>query len=152
MIELIASCVEDIPYFVSMEQNAETIEYIIPYSHEKHISEMLKDEIVYLSILESQVFVGFIILANDASSSVEFRRIVIGANGRGRGLGQLAIQKMELYCQSELKAHRIWLDVFDTNLRGQYLYQKLGYQQFDQQNIDGQLLFYFEKKLACTVN
>ncbi|WP_299008969.1 GNAT family N-acetyltransferase [uncultured Shewanella sp.] len=147
MIELVLSCVEDIPYFVSMEQKAGTMEYIIPYSDEKHLSEMTKDDIVYLSILEEQVLVGFIILFIDASRCVEFRRIVIGESGRGRGVGQLAIQKMEVYCQSKLRAHRIWLDVFDKNDRGQYLYKKLGYRQFDQQNIDGNLLLYFEKMI-----
>jgi RimJ/RimL family protein N-acetyltransferase len=33
------------------------------------------------------------------------------------------------YVFREMKAHRLWLDVFETNLRAQHVYQALGFQR-----------------------
>ncbi|WP_299495436.1 GNAT family N-acetyltransferase [uncultured Shewanella sp.] len=143
MIELKLSRIEDIPLIVTMENDVETAPYIMPYEHDKHQYEMTNSGIVYLSIFEGALLVGFIILSLEPHDSIEFRRIVIAV--KGRGIGQLAMHKMEAYCQSVLKAQRIWLDVFESNLRGLYLYKKLGYHQFKQKNIDGKVLLFFEK-------
>lgn len=81
----------------------------------------------------------------DASNDVELRRIVISK--KGNGLGQQAIALMEEYCAEHLNCSRVWLDVFESNKRGIYLYQKLGYKQFKQTEFEGQQLLCMEKTL-----
>jgi RimJ/RimL family protein N-acetyltransferase len=120
MIELRESISEDIPAFIEMEKDADTSGFILPYSLERHRSELTKPAIVYLSILSAGELTGFFILALDPdNTSVEFRRIVVAQ--KGIGLGQAAIHAMEDYCRERLGRSRIWLDVFDFNQRGQHI-------------------------------
>ena len=54
---------------------------------------------------------------------------------------------MEEYCRERLGRSRIWLDVFEFNQRGQHIYQKLGYRRFDQGEVEGKVLFFYDKLL-----
>jgi len=54
---------------------------------------------------------------------------------------------MEQYCAAILKANRIWLDVFETNNRGQHIYQKLGYKVYRSDQVKGISLLYMEKSI-----
>lgn len=119
---------------------------ILPYSLARHEREFARKENIYLSILRDDRLTGFIILGLDEDgSSVEFRRIVVAT--RGGGTGQQAIFRMEEYCRDELRRYRVWLDVFADNLRGQHIYRKLGYRQFDKGDLGGRILLYFVKRL-----
>ncbi|RZM81285.1 N-acetyltransferase [Pseudoalteromonas rubra] len=143
MIELKESNPSDITRFVEMEVAADTSGFILPYSAEQHCAAMAQPHIVYLSIYDSQSLVGFIILAREGETSVEFRRIVVGV--KGRGIGQQALSQMEQYCVDVLKCKRIWLDVFADNTRGIHIYQKLGYTLFERGEHQGRALLYMEK-------
>jgi RimJ/RimL family protein N-acetyltransferase len=59
--------------------------------------------------------------------NIEFRRIVIGE--KGKGIGRKAIQKVKHFCFEDLKCHRIWLDVIDTNERAKHLYLSEGFKE-----------------------
>ncbi|MCO7187431.1 MULTISPECIES: GNAT family N-acetyltransferase [unclassified Pseudoalteromonas] len=144
-IELKKSKPSDIARFVEMEGAADTSGFILPNSAEQHRAALAQPHTVYLSIYDNQSLVGFIILARDGETCVEFRRIVVSA--KGRGIGQHAISKMEQYCVDELGCKRIWLDVFAENTRGIHIYQKLGYRQFKQGEHNGQPLLFMEKSL-----
>ena len=100
-----------------------------------------------IRIMEKGQFAGFIILALDPDGkSVEFRRIVVSA--KGRGVGQTAISEMEKFCKSELRRERVWLDVFEYNRRGRHIYEKLGYRQYGSiAHESGKLLLLYEKDL-----
>lgn len=146
MIELKQSKEHEISKFSEMERLNGTSDFIIPYTIEKHCTEMHKPNIVYLSIYSKSILVGFIILAvEDESENVEFRRIVV--ESKNKGIGQVAVSEMERYCKDLLKRNRIWLDVFDDNKRGQHIYNKLGYKQFKTGEYNGKPLLYFAKKL-----
>jgi RimJ/RimL family protein N-acetyltransferase len=146
MIELRESIPRDIPAFIEMEKDADTSDFILPYSPERHQSEFAKPDIVYLSILNAGELAGFFILVLEADGrSVEFRRIVVA--DKGKGLAQAAIPAMEEYCRERLGRNRIWLDVFEFNQRGQHIYQKLGYRRFDQGEAEGKVLFFYDKLL-----
>lgn len=145
MIELKNSEIEDVDAFVAMEHAEDTSEFVIPYSRDKHIAEMTKDDVIYLSIYERGKLSGFIIVAIDEPGSAEFRRIVVAA--KGKGLGQKAIRSMERYCAKELGCSRIWLDVFASNTRGIHIYKKLGYKQFKTGEHNGNTLLFMEKML-----
>lgn len=145
MIELRESSREEISTFVMFENSDDTAQFIVPYSPAKHLEEMFRDDTAYLSIDNERKLVGFIILVLDGIESVEFRRIVV--TSKGKGIGQSAIQKMEQYCRETLKRNRIWLDVFESNVRAQHLYKKLGYKQFKSGSLGGRRMYYLEKML-----
>ncbi len=138
--------IDEIPRFVEMEQAKGTAEFIIPYSLGDHLAKFNKQDIVYLSIIDEGRLAGFIILAIDPDGvSVEFRRIVVSA--KNKGIGQSAIRAMEDYCRAKFRCKRIWLDVFEFNERGRYIYEKLGYTQFKKGKHDGKSLLYYQKSL-----
>jgi len=144
MIELIAARKQDLSTFIEMESAADTSQFIMSYSLEQHQIEMKNSNVIYLSIMNQDDISGFIILSSDNDfKDIEFRRIVVAS--KGKGVGQLAIKAMEQYCAAILKANRIWLDVFETNNRGQHIYQKLGYKVFSSEQIKGISLLYMEK-------
>lgn len=148
MVILRESNKSEVPFFVEMEQLNCTSEFIIPYSTNKHLAEMSKNNVIYLSILTNDGLSGFIILIIDGNS-VEFRRIVV--SHKENGIGQKAIKAMEYYCSDKLGCHRIWLDVFQSNQRGKYIYQKLGYEQFKSEPHGDNILLYMDKKLNNSV-
>ncbi|MCP4187882.1 MAG: GNAT family N-acetyltransferase [Gammaproteobacteria bacterium] len=146
MIKLRKSRIDEIPLFIEIEKLEDTSDFIIPYSAEKHREGMRKPNTIYLSIINEDTLSGFIILAiEDDSGSVEFRRIVVAT--KGNGIGQAAMLDMERYCKEVLKCCRIWLDVFEINKRGRYIYNKLGYRQFETGEYDGKVLLYFDKQI-----
>lgn len=146
MVAVREAKIEEIPCFVEMEQAKGTAEFIIPYSLEEHLAKFSEQDIVYLSIIDEGRLAGFIILAIDPDGvSVEFRRIVVSA--KNKGVGQSAIHAMEDFCRARFRCNRIWLDVFEFNQRGRYIYEKLGYIQFKKGEYDGKSLLYYQKSL-----
>lgn len=136
----------DLPIFAEMEQEPDTREFITPYTLEKHIEKFSSPEIVYLRILSGEQVVGFFLLALDSDGvSVEFRRVVI--KNKGRGIGQIAITRMEEFCRLNLDRTRIWLDVLEQNTRGRHVYEKLGYRKFDSGFLDEKPLLLYERIL-----
>ncbi|WP_433924925.1 GNAT family N-acetyltransferase [Vreelandella sp. 21] len=119
--------------------------FIIPYTKERHFEEMNNDSVVYLSIYENDTFSGFIILSIENETKIEFSRIVV--DRKGKGIGQAAISMMEEYCRKELRGERIWLDVFESNVRGQHIYRKMGFTETGTSSYHDKNLLYFEKML-----
>ncbi|HKJ54338.1 MAG TPA: GNAT family protein [Gammaproteobacteria bacterium] len=54
---------------------------------------------------------------------------------------------MESYCKANFKAKRIWLDVYEDNEIGIHVYEKLGYERFGEERVDGRKLYLYEKTL-----
>lgn len=141
---------DDLPLFQRMEEEAGTSRFILPYSLEEHHARFSDPGIVYLRILSNDEVRGFFILALEADNeSVEFRRIVVSK--KGVGIGQTAIRLLEDFCRIELVRSRIWLDVFEDNLRARHVYEKLGYIPFDRKDFEGRTLLVYEKQLQGKV-
>ena len=146
MVKLEKASMEDVPKMIMMEQSPDTTNFIIPYSASEHRSIFSDPAVLYLRVINDAEFAGFIILAFDPDGlSAEFRRIVI--SDKGTGIGQQAIKAMELFCRTELKRSRIWLDVFSHNTRGQHIYEKLGYKKFENPGNNDKNLLFYEKEL-----
>ncbi|WP_409525703.1 GNAT family N-acetyltransferase [Nitrincola sp. MINF-07-Sa-05] len=136
----------DLALFTEMEQEAGTSKFIIPYRLEDHVSSYSDPRIIYLRIVADEELAGYFILAMDQDArSIEFRRVVVA--NKGLGIGQRAIEAMEVYCRDLLQMTRIWLDVFWHNCRGRHIYEKLGYHQFGESVLDGKKLLLYEKQL-----
>ena len=145
-MELIPAQIQDLPKIIEMESATDTSKFIMAYSEEQHKIEMNRPNVIYLSIINQNAISGFIILATENNfKDVEFRRIVV--DSKGKGIGQLAIKSMELYCTRILQANRIWLDVFEANTRGLHIYQKLGYKVFKTEKLNSKILLYMDKAI-----
>ena len=57
--------------------------------------------------------------------SIEIMRIVVRTPGRG--LGRQILEQVICIAFEELGAHRLWLDVFEHNVRAHHLYKSLGF-------------------------
>jgi diamine N-acetyltransferase len=70
---------------------------------------------------------GFAIVRGLTSEhlSLELKRIVVRAPGRGLGRQILYLFLKKVF--EEYGAHRLWLDVFENNLRALHLYSSLGF-------------------------
>src|SRR5262245_42555732 len=146
VLRIEVASLDDASHFAKLETEADATPFIIPYTLEQHRLYLEDASKVYLRILDNSV-IGFILLVLDGDGrSVEFRRIVVGP--KGLGIGQRAILLMENFCRSRLSRSRIWLDVFENNLRGQHIYERLGYSKFGESNHEGRRLLLYEKDIA----
>jgi len=57
--------------------------------------------------------------------SIEARRIVVTA--RGRGLGRATLELVLEHAFTELGGHRVWLDVMIGNARARHVYESAGF-------------------------
>ena len=140
----------DLPMFLEMEREGSTEEYILADSLSDHERAFSVQGTVYLRIVEENTPIGFCILvAEEGSRSIEFRRIVVRAEARG--IGQLAIRLMEQYCRDSFGFDRIWLDVFERNSRAVHIYEKLGYERYGTEGFGSDRLAIYQKVLSNEV-
>jgi diamine N-acetyltransferase len=120
----------DIPAIIEIEHTPEYREYIGQWSYEEHAQTMREIGTRYfLALDESNAIVGYAILRGVESEhrNLELKRVAmrLPGHGSGRQLLQLLLEK----AFTEFGAHRLWLDVFESNLRAQRLYLSLGFRQ-----------------------
>lgn len=147
MIRLRESKEEELEIFLRMEQQSHAREFINESDLVTHQGNFKDPNIIYLSIENNnEDLLGYFILAiNPTKKAVEFRRILI--DQIHRGIGQLAITKMEIYCRDELNSKEIWLDVYEDNLKGKHIYEKLGYKKIKENKYNDRKLIYYQKSL-----
>lgn len=108
---------------------SENSDFIGQYDYDGHKRVIESDDEIHFSILDKveNNLIGHIILAgiNNPHDSIEFRRIVVSK--KGKGFGKESINLIKKYCFENLKAHRIWLDVFEDNKRAISLYISQGF-------------------------
>jgi RimJ/RimL family protein N-acetyltransferase len=94
--------------------------------HQQRISD---PDCLYWLVESAGQPAGYVILRGLASPNrcVELKRIAIA--DPERGLGRLVLRAVLEEVFGSLAAHRIWLDVFDHNLRAQHVYRSLGFAQ-----------------------
>lgn len=146
LIKLRKTKYDDLPAFSKMDKQPHARQFINASSLATHRHNFINENIIYLSIENiSSELVGYFILALEERTDIEFRRIVI--DEKQRGIGQSAIVLMEDYCKQTLCATRIWLDVYEDNEVGKYIYKKLGYNRFNVEVLSGRELHFYEKLL-----
>lgn len=101
--------------------------FIVPWDEARHREALRDPDLRYFILDEDGRAVGFVLLAGITSenNSVEFRRIVVVE--KGRGFGRTAVELVQVYCFENLGAHRLWLDVVETNRRARTLYESAGF-------------------------
>ena len=70
---------------------------------------------------------GYLILRDVATPdrSIRLQRIVVATPGQG--VGRQILRMLKTLAFQELRAHRLWLDVMEDNVRARHLYQSEGF-------------------------
>lgn len=120
----------DIPRIVTLERLPESRRFVGQWSEERHRRALSDDDTRYLVCeSESGDVLAYAILRglSEDSGSIELKRIVVAAPGKG--LGRKILEEVIQMVFEDLKAHRLVLDVFEDNARARHLYQRLGFVQ-----------------------
>ncbi|MFY9746505.1 MAG: GNAT family protein [Acidobacteriaceae bacterium] len=119
---------DDIPSIAAMGRIPEYRNFVGNWTEDEHRARLASDDCRYLAAESgSGELAGFAILRGLASPhrSVRLQRIVVA--NTDRGIGKLMLRGILDHVFHELKAHRLWLDVFETNTRAQHVYESLGF-------------------------
>lgn len=118
----------DLNKIQEIEMNLENLEFILPFTIERHKQVIHNEDEEHLSILDkNSELVGFVILAGitNKNRSIEFKRIVVSK--KSKGYGSKAIELIKHRCFEKYNCNRLWLDVFEFNQRAIDVYEKLGF-------------------------
>jgi diamine N-acetyltransferase len=120
----------DVPHICALERRPEFHGLVGTWSEEEHL-RCLADPDARHFIAEdaSGEFAGFAILLGLTSQhrSIELKRIVVATPGKG--LGKEILRQIIRKAFDDYGAHRLWLDVFEHNLRAQRAYAAVGFQR-----------------------
>ena len=119
---------ENIPFIVEAEQNHENVKYVAQWSLEQHENALNDADILHLllkSVHGQNIGYAIIKGITNPNQSIELMRIVI--INKGLGYGKLALSLIKKWCFEIKKAHRLWLDVIEYNVRAQHVYESQGF-------------------------
>jgi len=129
LIKLRRTIIDDLEYVLDIEQDCENKAFIIPWTREQHVDSLANKDCLHFIIENAQsspVGFGIIFGLENPNGNIELRRIVISE--KGKGYGTASIVTIQDLVFNELKAHRLWLDVKEQNIRARSLYSRLGFQ------------------------
>lgn len=119
----------DIPFLLLCEADVDTAPYIIGWSAQQHLDAIRDPDCRHVLIVDAATgrASGFAMLFGLGSPhhSIELRRIVCSV--KGRGIGRTAMAQLKRLAFVDLGAHRLWLDVKQSNQRAQHLYRSTGF-------------------------
>ena len=119
----------DIDYIMELEYAPENLEFIVPFSRERHLEVIRSGEDSMDLIVEELATgepVGYLWVAGlkNTSHEIEWTHVVIGK--KGQGYGHEAMKLLKAWTFGELGAHRAWMDCKDYNARALHLYESEG--------------------------
>lgn len=123
-----AAFVGDIPAILALEAAPSARAFVGQWSEERHRATLAGGDARYfVSETESGNLQGYVILRglSEDSGAIELKRVVVATPGQGLGRRLLA-ETIQLVFE-ELKAHRLFLDVYEDNARARHLYESLGF-------------------------
>lgn len=119
---------EEVPQIVAIEQIPEFRSYIGAWSAEEHHRAMADpDNEYFVASGEGGTVEGFAILQGIQSEhhSIHLKRIAVRTPNRGCGRPLLEYGMSRVFLHHH--AHRLWLDVFETNIRARRIYETYGF-------------------------
>lgn len=125
-----AALPEDVSQIVAIEQIPEYRSYIGAWTAEEHLRAMENPDNEYFVAQDGTGAVeGFAILqgAQNEHRNLHLKRIAVRT--ANRGLGKTLLEHVMSRAFVHHRAHRLWLDVFDTNTRARRLYAVCGFQE-----------------------
>ncbi len=118
----------DIPRVAALERLPEFRTFVGQWSEERHLRALSGGDARYfVSESENGELQGFAILRGieEASRSIELKRVVVATPGRG--LGRRIVNDLMRIAFEDFGAHRLFLDVYEDNVRARHLYESLGF-------------------------
>jgi RimJ/RimL family protein N-acetyltransferase len=123
-----AALPEEVPQIVAIEQIPEYRSCIGTWTAEEHLRAMADiDNEYFVACGTDDAVEGFAILQGIQSEhrSLHLKRIAVGVPGRGCGRELLEYAMSRVFLHHH--AHRLWLDVFETNTRARRIYESCGF-------------------------
>lgn len=123
-----AAVSSDIPHIVAIEQIPEFRSYIGAWSAEEHLRALVNPDTEYfVAPGEDGTVEAFAILQGIQSEhhSIHLKRIAVRTPNRG--LGRVVLEYAMSRAFQHHRAHRFWLDVFETNARARRIYEAYGF-------------------------
>jgi ribosomal protein S18 acetylase RimI-like enzyme len=118
----------DIPHIVAIEQIPEFRNYIGAWTGEEHRRALANPDTEYLVAPgQNGTVEAFAILQGIQSEhhSIHLKRIAVRMPNRG--LGRVVLEYAMSRAFQHHRAHRFWLDVFETNVRARRIYEAYGF-------------------------
>lgn len=118
----------DIPGILALEGGPRARAFVGQWSEERHRATLTGGDARYfVSEAESGDLQAYVILRglSEEPGSIELKRIVV--DPPGQGLGRRLLAETIRIVFEELKAHRLFLDVYEDNARARHLYESLGF-------------------------
>ena len=117
----------DFDWLLELEAAAREEGFIRGNDRAGHVAYYARPDSLYLLIVRGGQRAGYVILSGFGTPDkvIELGRIVI--EEAFRGIGQTALKAIITRIFADPEIHKIWLDTLDHNLRGQHIYQKLGF-------------------------
>ena len=128
-VRLRPTMLSDLDFVVGVEEDAANRPYITPWERTQHEGAVRFPDFRHF-VVEAGTGtepVGFVILqgCRSPNRSVELKRIVL--QPKGRGYGRDCVRLLKRMAFRDLRPHRFWLDVKETNTRALALYASEGF-------------------------
>lgn len=127
-ISLRAMTEADLDFVLAAENDPEHALFVGRWEREQHLTAIASEEFSSFIVTDPQHSpVGHVILADctNDSHNLLLKRIIITQKGQGYGLA--ALKEVQQIAFTKYHAHRLWLDVIETNTRARSLYLAMGF-------------------------
>lgn len=131
-LRLRPTMLSDLDWVVSLERDGANLPFITPWERTQHEGAIRFPDSRHFIVEaggagDAPVRAGFAILqgCRNPNGSVELKRLVLEA--KGRGLGRAAVRQLKAMAFAQFHAHRFWLDVKALNTRAFELYRSEGF-------------------------
>ncbi len=122
--------IADVPRIMEFERIPEFHTFVGTWTEEEYLHAISDPDVECFIVLDaSRQPAGFATLRGIQSPhrNIELKRFVIASPGEGRG--QQALHALMAHAFQQLRAHRLWLDVFAENARALHVYRKAGFRE-----------------------
>lgn len=127
-MDVSAALPEDVSQIVAIEQIPEYRCYIGAWTAEEHLRAMENPDNEYFVARDANGAVeGFAILQGVQSEHRNLHLKRIAVRTANRGLGRMLLEHVLSRAFVHHRAHRLWLDVFETNTRARRVYEAYGF-------------------------
>jgi diamine N-acetyltransferase len=120
----------DIAWIMSQEQRPDFAAFIHSWPREQHESYLVDADMLYLiAVDEEQERLAFIIINGLSSKTKNVKLVRMAVTRPSAGLGKPILMTVLDMVFNKLGANRLWLDVFDDNVRARRAYEAVGFRK-----------------------
>lgn len=129
MVILRGTIEADLDSVVALEAAPDTSHWLAETGRDWHARTLVDPDQKHLVAIVDGAIAGFVVLAGlgDPRRVVELRRIVVGTEHRGAGVGRELMRLALAHASETVGARGVWLDVKSTNHRAISLYRSEGF-------------------------